>query len=178
MVTYPDMASGAEFVDVFKMMIVLGAHGAPFLKSLQLAASRFVNPLARRLRLHAFSNAVGLPRQCPRLKIAVPKWSYLQDTNYGFCTVPDCDNVNDSFGTALREAEAVLHKMHAHMGDLVREEDDGHRTQWLGNVDTKVASVWFTAKSGASCASVVAKGPSRSDGLVREVGAASRRGRL
>ena len=61
MVTYPNMASGAEFVNVCKLLVDLGADGAPFLKSLQLVASRFVNPLVRRLRLHAFSNAVGLP---------------------------------------------------------------------------------------------------------------------
>ena len=61
MVTYPDMASGAEFVNVFKLVIDLGADGAPFLKSLQLVAPRFVNPLVCRLRLHAFSHAVGLP---------------------------------------------------------------------------------------------------------------------
>ena len=71
MVTYPGMASGAALVNVFKLVIDLGADGAPFLKFLQLVASRFVNPLARRLRLHAFSNVVGLPTQCPRLKIAV-----------------------------------------------------------------------------------------------------------
>ena len=73
---YPAMASGAEFVNVFKLVIDLGADGAPFPKSLQLVASRFVNPLVRRLRLHAFSNAVGLPMQCPRLKIAVMKWAH------------------------------------------------------------------------------------------------------
>ena len=73
MITYPNMVLDAEFMDVFKLVIDLGADGAPFLKSLQLVASRFVNPLVRRLRLHAFSSVVGLPMQCPRLQIAVLK---------------------------------------------------------------------------------------------------------
>ena len=30
MVTYPDMASGAEFANVFKLVIDLGGDGAPF----------------------------------------------------------------------------------------------------------------------------------------------------
>ena len=78
-VIYPDMASGAEFVNVFKLVIDLGADGAPFFKSLQLVALRFVNPLVRRLQLHVFSNAVGLPMQCPRLKLAVLKWACSHD---------------------------------------------------------------------------------------------------
>ena len=57
MVTYSELVQDAELVNVFKLVIDLGADGAPFLASLRSFASRFVNPQVRRLRLNAFSSA-------------------------------------------------------------------------------------------------------------------------
>ena len=94
MITYPDMVQDAQIVNAFKLVIDLGADGAPFLASLQSFASKFVNPQVRRLRLNAFSIADGLPLECPRLKIAVLKWAYSQEPKFGFCPVPDCGKIN------------------------------------------------------------------------------------
>ena len=112
MVTYPDMVQDAEFVNVFKLVIDLGADGAPFLASLQSFASKLVNPQVRRLRLNAFSSAAGLPLECPRLKIAVLKWAYSQEPKFGFCPVPDCGKINHLPSSAVEDAESVLHAAH------------------------------------------------------------------
>ena len=109
------------------------------------------------MRLQAFSKAAGLPMECPRLKVAVLKWSYSQDPNYGFCPVPDCGKIRELPDAGLRGAEAVLHNIHGGMASLFGELDEHHRIPWLGNVDAKAASVLLTAKSCASFASAAAR---------------------
>jgi hypothetical protein len=157
MVTYPDMACDEEFVNVFKLVVDLGADGAPFLASLQSFASRFVNPQVRRLRLHAFSSAAGLPLECPRLKIAVLKWAYKQEPRFGFCPVPECGKINQLPSSAVADAETVLHNAHVGMASLIGElPNEYYRAQWLGHVDANVASAVLEAKSGATRASLSA----------------------
>ena len=119
MVTYPELVQDAEFVNVFKLVIDLGADGAPFLASLQSFASKFVNPQVRRLRLNAFSSASDLPLECPRLKIAVLKWAYSQEPKFGFCPVPDCCKINQLPSSTVEEAESVLHAAHVGMASLI-----------------------------------------------------------
>ena len=155
MVTYPDMVQDAEFVNVFKLVIDLGADRAPFLASLQSFASKFVNPQVRRLRLNAFSSAAGLPLECPRLKIAVLKWAYSQEPKFGFCPVPDCGKINHLPSSAVEYVESVLHAAHVGMASLIGELQNEHqKAQWLGHFDAKVASAVLEAKSGATRASL------------------------
>ena len=153
--TYPDMVQDAEFVNVFKLVIDLGADGAPFLASLQSFASKFVNPQVRRLWLNAFSSAAGLPLKCPRLKIAVLKWAYSQEPKFGFCPVPDCGKIKNLPDSAVEAAESVLHAAHVGMASLIGElQNEYQKAQWLGDFDAKVASAVLEAKSGATRASL------------------------
>ena len=77
--TYPDLATEEGLLGIFRLVVDLGAEGAPFLKSLQGFTSRFVNPELRRLRLQAFNSVSELALEWPHLKVAILKWAYKQE---------------------------------------------------------------------------------------------------
>lgn len=158
-VLYPDMARDGEFVNMFKLVIDLGAGKAPFLASLKEFTSKFVNPTMRRLRPQAFSNVAALPIIYPRLKIAILKWTYLQEPKYGFCASPDCSRVQHLPVLALGDVESALQSVHcAGMASLIGELlNEWQRAQWLGHLDKGLASVVLEAKPGATRASLASE---------------------
>ena len=153
---YPDMARDGEFVNMFKLVIDLGADKAPFLASLKEFTSKFVNPALRRLRPQAFSNVAALPMLYPRLKVAILKWTYSQEPKFGFCPSPDCGRIQHLPLQALETIESALQSVHGGgMASLIRElPDEWKRTQWLGNVDVRLASVVMEAARATSAATL------------------------
>ena len=151
-VLYPDMAGDGDFVNMFKLVIDLGAGKAPFLASLKEFASKFVNPALRRLRPQAFSNVAALPTVYPRLKIAILKWAYLQEPKHGWCASPDCSKIKHLNPSALGDVESALQSVHCGgMASLIGELlNEWQRTQWLGHLDKGLASVVLEARSDAT----------------------------
>ncbi len=154
MMEYPDMAQDEEFIQLFKLVIDLGADGAPFLAGLKAFTSKFVNPELRRARLVAFSGVAGLPANCPHLKVAVLKWTYKQAPKFGFCPVPDCNKLKSHPSVFLTEAEDALRHVHVGMASPIGELVAFEKTKWLSNVDDRVASVLLFAPSTSTLATI------------------------
>ena len=74
--------------------------------------------------------------------------------------MPDCGKINRLPSLTLADVGAVLHNVHVGMvslvGELIKRVINYHWEQWLGHVDAKVASAVWSAKKGATRATVSA----------------------
>jgi hypothetical protein len=128
--TMPQFAADAHFLDMYKFIVDIGCHDAPFVKDLMAFHQQFVDPKIRRLRLNAFATMSEFGLKFPHLKIAGLKHAYSCDAKrvqHGFCEPVNVKTVKDAVGRdgqVCEHAEDILRWFHV---DGSRHNEDSTR---------------------------------------------------
>ena len=124
-----------EFIEMFDLVISLGANTSGYVKELLDFGDRFVDSNYRMLRLCAFTEVQKMPADCPRSKIAVLKRAYRKKPQYGYCPSPE-----PQWGNAQKEdlldLEHLLQYFHVQCESAVAEViPREEKLVFLSNVD-------------------------------------------
>ena len=77
-----------DFFSAFRLMLDLGGGNSPHAQDLKEFTACFVNAKVRKMRFEAYPVVTGVPLTYPKVKVAMMKWAWKQDTTRGWCQLP------------------------------------------------------------------------------------------
>ena len=139
------LSDDPDLVELFDLVISLGAGTAAFVDELKAWSNIFVDASKRRMRLVGFKSVNSIGPDKPRVKLAAIKLSYRSAPKNGFVNNPDPHWAKPNQDAELDCLEESLRYMHDTCKTSIDAlASDYRRVQFLAIVDCTLAQTWLT----------------------------------
>ena len=166
--TMPQFAEDEHFLELFRFVVDLGAHAAPFITDLRNFHDKFVDPKLRKVRTSTFALFNMIPEKFSFTKVAAVKHVCScppYRVQHGYCEPIPKSTLKrileeKEFVNVMSEGEDVLCFFHGLCSSALAALVKADKTRFLGNLDRDIFKA-VLGQYGGRCVNSVPTGAMR-----------------